>query len=200
MKGILTLIGHSSVKIITDQKTVIYIDPYFPGDYTEPADIILITHGHSDHNQLHLVTTTENTIVIDYKLALLNQTYQSFQIKDVKIDTVMAYNKNHSIKESVGYIISYNNISIYHAGDTSMTTGMEQIQTRNLTYALYPCDGVWNMDAKEATEAAEMVKAKFSIPMHTNAALNHIDESIIANFTPQGRLIIPYGTSIELTD
>ena len=51
----MTFIGHASVKIKTTTGEVIYIDPYFPTDsYKEPADVILVTHGHSDHNRVDL--------------------------------------------------------------------------------------------------------------------------------------------------
>jgi len=40
----ITLIGHASLKIKTAEGVVIYVDPYHPGDYSEKADIILISH------------------------------------------------------------------------------------------------------------------------------------------------------------
>ncbi|MDD6038653.1 MAG: MBL fold metallo-hydrolase, partial [bacterium] len=54
----MTFIGHASVKIKTTTGKVIYIDPYFPTkfSYREPADFILVTHGHSDHNNMSLCT------------------------------------------------------------------------------------------------------------------------------------------------
>ena len=45
MKPTLTLIGHASMKIKTAEGVVIYIDPYYDGDYTEPADIVLSGGG-----------------------------------------------------------------------------------------------------------------------------------------------------------
>ena len=37
----LTWIGHASLKIQTAQGAVVYVDPYAPGDYSQPADLIL---------------------------------------------------------------------------------------------------------------------------------------------------------------
>ena len=44
----LLYMGQASMRIVTAEGKVIYIDPY-AGDYTMPADLILVTHGHFDH-------------------------------------------------------------------------------------------------------------------------------------------------------
>lgn len=53
-------IGHATVKIKTAQKQVIYIDPYQSGNYSDSADVVLITHQHADHNNLSLVMRKKN--------------------------------------------------------------------------------------------------------------------------------------------
>ena len=42
--------GHGSYRLTADDGRTIYVDPYAGGGYDLPADIILITHQHSDHN------------------------------------------------------------------------------------------------------------------------------------------------------
>jgi len=59
----LTYFGRSSVKIKTASGLVVYIDPYAPGDYSEAADLILVTHGHSDHNRVNLVARKSATVI-----------------------------------------------------------------------------------------------------------------------------------------
>lgn len=83
----------------------------------------------------------------------------------------------------------------YYAGDTSMIEQMKALKNRNIDYAMYPIDGVFNMDAVEATEVANLVGAKFNIPIHENDR-NGTKKS--DNFTPQGRLILEYGQTIIL--
>jgi rhodanese-related sulfurtransferase len=46
--------GHGSYRITAGDGTVIYIDPYAGDGYDVPADIILVTHQHGDHNQVQL--------------------------------------------------------------------------------------------------------------------------------------------------
>ena len=47
--------GHGSFRLTTNQGTVIYVDPYTGGGYDKTADLILVTHEHSDHNRIELV-------------------------------------------------------------------------------------------------------------------------------------------------
>ena len=37
--------GHGSLRIVTSDKKVIYIDPYAGEGYDLPADLILVSHG-----------------------------------------------------------------------------------------------------------------------------------------------------------
>ena len=48
--------GHGSFRVTAGDGTVIYIDPYAGEGYDIPADMILVSHEHSDHNQVDLVT------------------------------------------------------------------------------------------------------------------------------------------------
>ncbi len=48
-KPTLTFIGHASLKFKTSSGKTIYVDPFFKGDYSDIADVLLVTHNHSDH-------------------------------------------------------------------------------------------------------------------------------------------------------
>ncbi len=48
--------GHSSLRIVTDSGTVVYIDPFAGEGYNLPADLVLVTHEHFDHNNVRLVS------------------------------------------------------------------------------------------------------------------------------------------------
>ena len=47
--------GHASLRIVTAEEKVIYIDPFAGEGYDLPADLILITHAHSDHTRTDLI-------------------------------------------------------------------------------------------------------------------------------------------------
>ena len=48
----LTYYGYAFVKLKTSEGKIIYIDPYGVSAKTDSADIVLVTHEHSDHNDL----------------------------------------------------------------------------------------------------------------------------------------------------
>ena len=89
--------GHASLRIITNEGKVVYIDPYAGEGYDKPADLVLITHEHYDHNAVHLLTLKPETIVIRSKDALQNGTYFTFDYCGLHIEAVPACNKNHPI-------------------------------------------------------------------------------------------------------
>ena len=198
----ITLIGHASVKIVTKDGIVIYIDPFYEGDYSQPADFILVTHGHDDHNKVDLVTQKEDTRIIKNKelLERMNDDlkYHKITEKGIEIEAVPASNARHSIQYSVGYIVAFDDIKVYHAGDTSKLSSMSELREKEITYAMFPIDGIYNMGGAEASECAEMVGAVYNIPIHCNLEVEENKPQGDA-FQPEGRLIIPYGESIIIT-
>lgn len=199
-KPAMTLIGHASVKIKTSDGTVIYIDPAYSGDYSETADIILVTHGHGDHNKTSLCASDDETRVITYKEVLSDGVYGSFDECGVRIEAVPAENSNHPRNSSVGYILTFDGIGVYHAGDTSHIDEMKALSDRELDYALLPIDGVYNMDAAEAMTCAAEIGAKNNIPIHIRGIGDKYDADKAAAFAPDGVLHIAYGETVTLSD
>lgn len=75
----LTYFGRSSVKIKTASGLVVYIDPYAPGDYSEPADLILVTHGHIDHNRVKLIAGWQASSIMTMYSNVLFQCFKAFE-------------------------------------------------------------------------------------------------------------------------
>lgn len=192
----LTFIGHASMKIKTQEGKVVYIDPYQEGDYSEEADLILVTHEHYDHNNVKLVTQKESTEIIRaLDLHPAKDRYDSVNKCGIQITSVPAYNSNHEKQYCVGYILEFDGVKVYHAGDTSMIDEMKELSDDNITYAFYPVDGNYNMDAAEAAEAATLVGAKVNVPIHDFGISK---EKLKETFTPDGALYIDYGSTITL--
>lgn len=161
--------GHASLRITTPEGKVIYIDPNKGKGYDVPADLILITHGHSDHTAVSRIKhKNQGCETITWKEALKGGTHQSFDLGWVRIEAVEAgNNKNHSIKKCVGYILTFSNEkTLYVSGDTSRTRQMEALADRHLDCAFFCCDGTYNMNLKEAIECAGIVGARVSISYH----------------------------------
>ena len=192
--------GHGSVRITTAEGKVIYVDPYMGDGYDLPADLILVTHGHSDHTAVNLIKNqNEGCRTIMYTEALSGGQHQTFDLDYVKVEAVEAgYNKNHNEKECVGYVFTFSNgVTLYLTGDTSTTPQMKELGERNLDYAFFCCDGVYNMDMAEAIECAKLVGAKHSIPYHM-APGRDFDQSIAETFDVPNRIILKPGEDLVL--
>jgi L-ascorbate metabolism protein UlaG (beta-lactamase superfamily) len=195
--------GHASFRIITKDEKVIYIDPYAGNGYDLPADIILVTHQHKDHNKVKLIRKKKDCVVITSKEALKGGKHNTFTIKGIGIEAVEASNRAHNPKKCAGYIITVDGIKLYHAGGTSETEQMKTFSSKKIDYALLPCDGTYNMNTKEASECAEIIGAKHNILMHTGPfkgiwPVTLFDREIAECFEGPNQLIIQLGEEITL--
>ena len=193
----LTWAGHASVKLKTSDGRVIYIDPnYAQGDFSEPADVVLVTHSQGDHAPNKDVQYKDDCKIITWKEGLVDGEYKIFDFDGLVIEAVpTGGNKNHPVGFGVGYLVSFDGLTIYHPGDTSYIDEMNMLKSRKINYAMYPIDGRFNMDAVEATKVADIVGAKVNIPIHDN---NGPDEHKEDKFRPKGRLILKKGSTINL--
>ena len=193
--------GHASVRITTVENKVIYVDPFAGDGYDVAADLILVTHGHMDHNKMDLIANrAENCQIITYEQAIQDGAYKSFDLGFVKIDPVEAYNKNHKKENCVGYILTFSNgVQLYLTGDTSTTDQMPTLKARNIDYAFFCCDGTYNMNIDEAAKCAELVGAKHNTPYHMpHDKENPFDRTFAESFAVQGLLVVASGETIAL--
>lgn len=188
----LTLIGHASMKIRTSTGIVVYIDPYYPGDYSDKADIILVSHEHSDHNKVSLCKQNHGCRVLRVADTINKDgSYNTYELFGVRIEPVAASNRNHPLSSTNGFILTFDGIKVYHASDTSKLAQMSALKEKSIDYAFFPIDGQYNMGPEEATECAAIVGAKHNTPIHINNA-------DISKFIPENLLLITYGSTIEL--
>ncbi len=189
--------GHASVRIETKEGKFIYIDPYAGEGYEEPASLVLITHEHYDHNAIHLVPLTPRTIVIRAKDALDDLGYHTFSYFGVSIEAVPACNKNHNVKECVGFLLTIEGKKIYIAGDTDYTPEMERLGKEGLSYAFLPIDGIYNMGPEEATRCANILHPEHLIPYHMHPGML-FDIKQDMKVTYSGAMLVRAGETIEL--
>ena len=190
--------GHGSLRLTADDGSVIYVDPYKGKGYDLPADIILVTHQHNDHNQVKRCAQKPGCRVITNSEALAGGYHNSFNIGGILIQAVEAANKKHDPKECVGYIITLNGIKIYASGDTSRTKQMETFAAMGLDYAFFPGDGIFNMGLSEAAECARLIQARHNSIIHVKPY-----ESIrkkAEKWDAPNKLIIEPGQEIEMKD
>jgi len=186
--------GHASFRLIAKNGTVIYIDPAYGEGYDLPADIILVTHGHNDHNKVNLVTQKKGCTVITNDEAQKGNKYNRFNIKGIKIESVEAYNGSHHRSIGVGYIITIDGIKLYHSGDTGKTNQMETFPEKKIDYVLLYCDSV----PETAAEWAKIIDGKTNIPIHTRYPII-FDRNIAERFNAPNRIILEPKEEIILT-
>lgn len=189
--------GHASFCFDdAEGKKIYYIDPFeLPQDNPplgslDKADIIFITHAHHDHLSPHDISAIlkEDSVVVATpdSLETLKITQQKFpvvpnkeyEIKGFKFQTVPAYNvhpervKFHPKSNNwVGYIFNINGKKFYHAGDTDFIPEMNEFYKLNIDYAFLPMGGTYTMNVDEMIQAANIIKAKFVVPMHYKSLL-----------------------------
>ncbi len=172
-------IGHASFYLKTKYGNV-FIDPYNV-QIKEKADLILITHAHFDHFSLQDIkkVSTGKTKIFATQDCIKKSDVPMEEIKpgfdkefnNIKVHAVPAYNVRKErlnfhpkINGWVGYIVEIDNERIYHAGDTDIIEEMKAI--KDIDIALLPAGGKYTMDAEEAIQAAKIINAKRTVPMH----------------------------------
>lgn len=187
--------GHGSYRIVSNEGVVIYVDPYAGEGYDMPADIVIVTHEHSDHNQVDLVTLKDDGVILRHGDLFVGGEYPIKKIKKVMIEGTPAENKNHSREECVGFIMTVDGITLYGAGDTNYYPEMESFN--DLDYALLPVDGIYNMSAQEASRCAHVIDSRYFIPIHTSPTQLY-DEDIAKSFKSPHALYIKPGERLKL--
>ena len=190
--------GHGSFRLTSGDGVVVYIDPFAGEGYDIPADIILITHQHEDHNQIGLITQKPGCTIITEADALAGGKHNTFSLLGIDIEATKAQNKNHPPDSCVGYILTVDGVKIYFSGDTSKTDQMADFAAKELDFAFLCSDGFYNMSLKEASECAALIGAKHNVPVHVKPG-ELFDRELAEQFTGPNRLIVDAGEEIELS-
>lgn len=174
-------LGHASFRI--DGEKTIYLDPYQLAKGAAKADIVLITHEHFDHcscEDLKIISSRDTVIVADKTVSKKLKDAKvpckeimelspdnGTELSGIKIKAVPSYNigkpYHTKMSEKLGFIVTVDDVSFYHAGDTDLIPEMKEY---SCDVALLPIGGTYTMTASEAAEAALLIKPKIAIPIH----------------------------------
>lgn len=177
-------LGHAGFEIFLDGKTIV-VDPFITkrrssqltmGDVTK-ADVVAVTHSHFDHmgdaveiakrdHSAFVSTTGVGQQVESQGLELVSLNIGgSHVVRGINIVCTQAFHSG----DPCGFVFMGKEGSIYHAGDTSVFGDMALIgELYSPSIALLPIGGYFTMGPVEAAKAAELIGAKYVIPMHFN--------------------------------
>jgi L-ascorbate metabolism protein UlaG (beta-lactamase superfamily) len=190
-----TWLGHASHRIDSPNGKRIYVDPWLdnpkcPDGEKEPerADIVALTHGHSDHigsvEDIVKRFSPEIVAMIELKDWLGNQGLEvgevpgankggTVEADGIKFTLVNAFHSGGLPDggyggEPAGIVIEFENgTKIYFAGDTCVFGDMQLIaRLYEPDVAVLPIGGHFTMDPREAAVALELLGNPRCIPYH----------------------------------
>lgn len=181
---VIHFLGHSSLIILWDGKTL-HVDPVsVEADYTTlpRADMILITHEHFDHLDLKAVNhiKTAATLIVgsaevgkQIPETIVMKNGDTRSVDGLMIEAVPAYNIKHMRAPGKpfhpkgignGYVVAFGDLRLYIAGDTENISEMKKLQ--NIDIAFLPMNLPYTMTPEMVADAAGMFRPKVLYPYH----------------------------------
>ena len=157
-------LGHASFLITSDAGTKIITDPYVTGgglsygEIKESADIVTVSHGHGDHNNVAAVGGNPEVVK------------GTTEVKGVKFNGIPTYHDSAGGKERGNNIIFYfevDGMRVCHLGDLGHQLGDKEVaELGKVDILLIPVGGFFTIDANVATEVCSKLTPRVVIPMH----------------------------------
>ena len=171
--------GHATLLLSWQDKTI-YVDPTntiaFSG--VPKADLVLITHSHSDHFNTTAINTDRATNgIIVTSQSVYNQltTAQkpfarvlgygaSTNLLGLDVQAVPAYNSYHPLGTGNGYVLTIGGRRIFISGDTGNTPELRALT--NIDVAFVCMNQPFTMTVAESTNAVTAFRPKVVYPYH----------------------------------
>lgn len=161
--------GHSCFKITTKpagratEDVVIFLDPFDKSVGLRPpqgqADIIFVSHQHSDHNNIEALKGTP--VIIDTP-----GEYAVKGINAVGIDTFHDTKEGAERGKNTVFTIDSEDLKVCHLGDLGTDLSPHQLEEMEVDILFVPVGGKSALNGEKAAELVRKIEPKIIIPMH----------------------------------
>ena len=159
-------LGHAAFLISSDKGIKIITDPYKTapdltyGEITESADIVTLSHGHSDHG--NAAGVRGNPEVVRGAGRSVAKGVEFNGIASYHDDAKGGLRGNNTI-----FCFDVDGIRVCHLGDLGHLLEEKQVkEIGSVDILLIPVGGYYTIDAKAATQVCNQLKPRVIIPMH----------------------------------
>jgi L-ascorbate metabolism protein UlaG (beta-lactamase superfamily) len=170
-------LGHSFFQLETPAGKKVVFDPQaVPAFNGAPvaADIVLISHEHSDHTQLQMVRDIKSARVF-HGIKLVNRRYEwnpiDEQVGKVHVRDVGLYHDNQegfSRGKNAAFIVEVGGLTFCHLGDIGHVPTDAQVKAIGpIDVLMVPVGGVYTLNGDGAKKAVAKLKPRlYVLPMH----------------------------------
>ncbi|MFC1710531.1 MBL fold metallo-hydrolase [Patescibacteria group bacterium] len=159
----ITYLGHSSFKIKT-KKGVVVTDPYdksigikFP---STDADIVTVSHAHTDHDRVNQVKNVKKVISGPGE-------YEIMGISIIGIPTFHDNEKGAKRGKNTIYVYEVEDIRLLHLGDLGHILKDKVIEDiGDINVLMIPVGGTYTIGSKDAVNIVKNFEPQFVLPMH----------------------------------
>jgi L-ascorbate metabolism protein UlaG (beta-lactamase superfamily) len=176
-KPVLRWHGHSYFDLTTSKGTRIVFDPHAIEGYgrqSVPADLVLISHSHNDHNQVAILENPGKFKVMEGLKQAGNKVEWNLldeKFRDVRVRTIGVYHDNAQGMEkgkNAIFVVEADGIRFVHLGDLGHVLTKEQVKEIGpVDVLMIPVGGIYTLNGADAKEVvAELKPKKYIVPMH----------------------------------
>ena len=161
---IIRWLGQASFSITTSDGKTIRTDPFDESlglpISKEPADVVTVSHGHFDHNAVHLVPGEHERVDKPGTTEAGGITF---------VGTSSFHDEAGGSKRGSNVIFRFeaDGVAVCHLGDLGHTLSREQVAAiGKVDVLLVPVWGFYTIDAGSADEVIAQLKPRVVVPMH----------------------------------